>query len=398
MKLKLSLPRLPIRLGAWTRRRRDRFGGPYRRPRWALPPLFTTLVLLLVGVVVGAALWLWLNAAETLQEWSQAVPQVTVPVAGGAPPAAASAPASAAAEAAPAAKPPPPPPPVAGPGPDDAFPLARSPAPGLTEDSRNGLLPMVGADGRQPWQVYARPFSATDRRGRIAIVIGQMGVAGAATGLALQRLPPGVTLAFVPVADRLEGWIDAARNQGHEVLLSVPMEPLSYPHDDPGPNTLLLNLDPAHNIDRLEWALGRFTGYVGITSPSGSRFQADTPALRPVMDVVKKRGLLFLDAGTAPRSIADTLAIEMGVPRARADRIIDQDASRAGIDAQLAALEAIALESGVAVGLGEPYPTTLERVAKWVPLLPDKKLILVPLSATINLQKPLPPPPPEERH
>jgi polysaccharide deacetylase 2 family uncharacterized protein YibQ len=352
-------------------------------------------VLLTLGIFIGAALWLWLNAADTLRERSQAVPQIKVPVAGGAPPAAEATPAKASEP--PSATKSPPPPVAAGPGPDDAFPLAKAPAGGLTEDTRNGLLPIIGADGRQPWQVYARPFSSADKRGRIAIVIGQMGVAGAATGLALQRLPPGVTLAFVPVADRLEGWIDAARNQGHEVILSVPMEPLTYPHDDPGPNTLLLNLDPAHNIDRLEWAMGRFVGYVGVTSPTGSRFQADTPALRPVMDDVKKRGLIYLDAGTAPRSVADTLAIEMGVPHVRVDRIIDQDASRGGIDAQLAALETTALETGAAVGMGEPYPTTLERVAKWVPLLPDKKLILVPLSAIVNLQKPLPPPP-EEKH
>ena len=52
---------------------------------------------------------------------------------------------------------------------------------------------MVGADGRQPWQVYARPFSATDRRGRIAIVIGQMGVAGAA-----MYAPYGPFWALVP--------------------------------------------------------------------------------------------------------------------------------------------------------------------------------------------------------
>ncbi len=400
MKLKLSLPRLPSRLGELFRRQGERadFRGHTgsRRLRLLLPSAFLTSVLLAIGIAGGIALWLWLNAAETLAERNRAVPQVKVLVAGGTPPVVAPTPAKPG-ETAHAVETPAP---VAtGPGPDDVFPLTKAPTPGLTEDTRNGLLPIIGTDGRQPWQVYARPSSNGDKRGRIAIVIGQMGLAGAATGLALQRLPPGVTLSFVPVADRLEGWIDAARGQGHEVMLSVPMEPLGYPHDDPGPNTLLLGLDPPHNIDRLEWAMGRFSGYVGVTSPSGSRFQADLAALRPVMEDIKKRGLLFLDAGTAPRSAGEFLAVQMNVPRVRVDRAIDQDASRGAIDAQLAALEATALETGVAVGMGEPFPTTLERVAKWVPLLPDKKLILVPLSAVVDLQKPLPPPPPpEDKH
>ncbi|MEI8394873.1 MAG: divergent polysaccharide deacetylase family protein [Rhodospirillaceae bacterium] len=219
-------------------------------------------------------------------------------------------------------------------------------------------------------------------------MIDRMGLAGSATGQAMQRLPPAVTLAFVPVIDRQEGWVEAARARGHEIILSVPMEPLTYPHDDPGPNTLLLSLDAAHNIDRLNWALGRFAGYIGITSPTGSRFSGDSSAMRPIMDSLKKRGLAFLDVHATRGSVGDPLAVELSVPHARVDRIIDQDPSRGGIDSELSALESIALKNGVAIGLGEPYPTTIERISQWIPLLADKKLMLVPLSATINLQKP----------
>jgi len=409
----IPLPKLPD-LGALLRRR----GGGIRLPpvvaglaerlkALPLPPAFPAAVLMAVGITIGAVLWLWLNTDDTLKLRSVAVPRITVPVTGGVGAAAKAeagksgvgeggSPEKPLGEAATA--------PTAvvalGPGPDEAFPLAKAPAQGMTEDSRNGQLPAIAADGSQSWQVYARPFSKADKRGKIAIIIGQMGLAGAATGLAMQRLPPGVTLAFVPVADRLEGWVEAARNQGHEVLLSVPMEPLNYPHDDPGPNTLLLALDAAHNVDRLEWALGRFAGSIGIISPTGSHFTAEPNALRPILETVKKRGLAWVDARVTPYTVGDLLAVDIGMAHAHVDRIIDQDPSRGGIDGALAALEAIAAQEGSAVGYGEPYPTTLERIAKWVPLLPDKKLILAPLSAVINLQKPPPPPPPppEEKH
>ncbi len=410
----IPLPKLPD-FGALLRRR----GGGIRLPPplaavlerlkgLPLPPAFPAAVLMAVGISIGAVLWLWLNAEDTLKLRTETVQRVTVPVSGGAgQPAKAEAARTASGEGAaadkakgagaaeaPAANV------VLGPGPDEAFPLAKAPAQGMTEDSRNGQLPAIAADGSQSWQVYARPFSKADKRGKIAIIIGQMGLAGAATGLAMQRLPPGVTLSFVPIADRLEGWVEAARNQGHEVLLSVPMEPLNYPHDDPGPNSLLLALDAAHNVDRLEWALGRFAGYVGIISPTGSHFTAEPNALRPILEVVKKRGLAWVDARTTPYTVGDLLAVDLGLAHAHVDRIIDQDPSRGGIDGALAALEAIATQDGSAVGYGDPYPTTLERLAKWVPLLPDKKLILAPLSAVINLQKPPPPPPPppEEKH
>jgi hypothetical protein len=364
--------------------------------------LFTSVLLLVTGVGIGVGLWLWLNADDTLHQRTAAQPVLTVAVAGGAQPekpptapAATTPTTPTGASGTPGAAPPD----KAGaaavapatgnsPGPDDAFALAKAPAPEMTEDSRNGMLPVIAADGRQSWQVYARPYPAAEKRGRIAIVIGQLGANGAATGLALQQLPPGITFGFLPIAERLEGWVDASRSQGHEVILLVPMEPLNYPHDDPGPNTLLLGLDTAHNLDRLEWALGRFTGYVGITSPSGSRFGTESAAMRPIMEVMKKRGLLFLDAGTAPGLVGTALAIELSVPHARVDRIIDHDPSRASIDDELHALETIALKDGAAIGMGEPYPTTLERIARWAPLLADKKLVLTPLSAVANLQKP----------
>ncbi len=415
MKLNLTLPKLPFGLGSRGNRRQGRFGdddhGTGAIRRFPLPPVFPSVIVLTIGLVIGIFLWVWLNADDTLKELAHDAPQLRIPVAGGAPPLpepskpstpakpgehestaakGAETPEKPAAAATPQA--------ANGPGPDEVFPLAKAPASGLVEDTRNGLIPIIGADGRKPWEVYARPYASAEKGGRIALVIGQMGVAGAATGLALQRLPPGVTLSFVPIADRLEGWIDTARGQGHEVMLSVPMEPLNYPHDDPGPNTLLLSLDPAHNIDRLEWAMGRFTGYIGITSPSGTHFGSDGAAMRPVLEDIKKRGLIFLDAGTAPRSIGDTLANDLSVAHARVDRIIDQDPSRGSIDSQLEALEGIAHEQGAAVGMGDPFPTTLERIAKWVPLLPDKKLTLVPLSAVVNLQKSLPAPQPEEKH
>ena len=409
----IPLPTLPD-FGALLRRRGEGFRLPPalgqvlgRLKALPLPPAFPAAVLIAVGITIGAVLWLWLNAEDTLKLRTGAVQRVTISVTGGAGPMAKSdavkgdghgggtvsadkvkGPAAAEPEVA------------LGPGPDEAFPLAKAPAQGMTEDSRNGQLPAIAADGSQAWQVYGRPFSKGDKRGKIVIIIGQMGLAGAATGLAMQRLPPGVTLSFVPIADRLEGWIEAARNQGHEVLLSVPMEPLNYPHDDPGPNTLLLGLDAAHNVDRLEWALGRFAGYVGIISPTGSHFTAEPNALRPILENVKKRGLAWVDARVTPYTVGDLLATDLGMAHAHVDRIIDQDPSRGGIDAALTALEDIALQEGSAVGYGEPYPTTLERIAKWVPLLPDKKLILAPLSAVINLQKPppLPPPRPEEKH
>src|SRR3546814_2982739 len=80
---------------------------------------------------------------------------------------------------------------------------------------------------------------------------------------------------------------------------------------------------------------------------------------------MKPRGLLFVDRRSTEESLVAALAAEIGVPHAVNDRSIDErQASRVAIDARLAQIERIALTSGVAVAMGQPYPVTLERLAE----------------------------------
>lgn len=238
----------------------------------------------------------------------------------------------------------------------------------------------------QTWQRFARPFDTNDARPRIAVVIVDLGLSSAATEAAIQHLPGGVTLAFSPYADGLENWLNLARAAGHEVMLGLPMEPANFPLRDPGPRTLLTSLTPQQNLERLDWVLGRASGIVGLTNHMGSRFTASTDALRPVLTRLRDRGLIFLDARTTPRSVAAGLASQLNLPRAINDRLIDQEASRASIDALLADIEKVAKETGNAVATGQPYPVTFERLAAWLPTLEGKGIALAPVSAVVNRQ------------
>lgn len=243
-----------------------------------------------------------------------------------------------------------------------------------------------GQGGLATWQKYATPFDVNDPRPRIGIVILDLGLSSAATEAALQGLPPAVTLAFSPYAENLANWLNLARASGHEALLGLPMEPANFPARDPGPRTLLTSLSPRENLDRLDWVLSRVSGYVGVTNNMGSRFTASAEALRPVLTTLRDRGLIFVDARTTPRSVAASLATSLGLPRAINDRLIDQQAARAGIDAMLADVEKVARETGSAVAMGQPYPVTFERLAAWLPTLEGKGIALAPITALLNRQ------------
>lgn len=255
--------------------------------------------------------------------------------------------------------------------------LPQAPILGLTAPGPGGsLLPVVAADGRAPWQAYARPFKPNGKP-RVALVIGGLGLNPAYTRRAIELLPPEVTLSFAPYADGLQQWIDLARANGHEVLLETPMEPNDYPQNDPGPFTLLASGAPGDIVKKTEWVLSRATGYFGVTNYLGSRFVASNPAMGAFSGALKQRGVAFIDDGMAARR-------GMGPPRASADRIVDEDLSAEAIARQFSGLEAGARARGQAMGSGFAYPVTLESAAIWTRSLEDRGFQLAPASALLS--------------
>ena len=136
----------------------------------------------------------------------------------------------------------------------------------------------------------------------IAIVIDDLGMQLALTERAI-GLDPFVTLAFLPYASDVVSQVALARSAGHEVLLHMPMEPLSG-SNDPGPNALYVDLEFREMLRRLRWAFDQIPHAVGLNNHMGSKFTADENAMATVIGEMKSRDLIFLDSRTTPESIA----------------------------------------------------------------------------------------------
>ncbi|MGB3447272.1 MAG: divergent polysaccharide deacetylase family protein [Xanthobacteraceae bacterium] len=260
----------------------------------------------------------------------------------------------------------------------------------LLEKSRYGMIP-VAADGLTPFTAYATGTPAERAKAAamptVAIVVGGLGIGAAKTTESILKLPGTVTLAFTPYGSDPGKLVERARDQHHEILLQVPMEPFDYPDNDPGPQTLLATQSPEQNLDRLFWHLSRFQGYVGLTSFMGGRFTVSDAAMQPVIREAAKRGLGYLDDGTSPRSVAATLAQGQTMPFAKADLSIDAVPTAAEIDKALAKLEALAKTRGNAIGTASSLPVSVDRIANWARALESRGILLVPLTTAMLKSK-----------
>lgn len=265
--------------------------------------------------------------------------------------------------------------------------LTPAPVPELVQNGPFGSLPVVAPDGRKPWRVYAHPFaqSGVGKGGRIAIVMRGMGLNRDLTNTMIKRLPGTVSLIFPFALPNLGQWIRKARAAGHEVLITVPMEPEVVKQIDHGPNTLMTSLTAPENIKRLERTLVSATGYIGVTSTRRSGFITIRRHVEPVLAALRDRGLMIFD--TSSNSVIPKVASDIGLPWAVSQTVIDVKPGYEAITAKLTKLEDQARRIGAAIAVGSPYPVTVEALGQWLGSLKGGDVTSVPVSALATVTR-----------
>ena len=218
---------------------------------------------------------------------------------------------------------------------------------------------------------------------KVAIVIDDLGADLARTDLAI-RLPKAVALSFLPYADATSFLAGEAVRGGHDVLLHMPMQ--AQGEHDPGPLALTIGLAPDAIRRRLDLALARVPGAIGINNHMGSRVTADRATLIPVAEDLASRHLFFFDSRTTPDTQVVPVARAFGVASAGRDVFLDDEETADAVGAQFQALEARARAQGVAIAIGHPHDVTLSAIAAWTARAGTRGFVLVPLPEAMQLK------------
>lgn len=254
-------------------------------------------------------------------------------------------------------------------------PLVWPPAPGKLLGTVVAVKPEKPAVVTPPRHLPSgAPFS-------IALVIDDCGLSESATRKAME-LPAAVTLSFLPYGVKAGALARAAKADGHDILLHMPMQPLGGA--DPGPDALTVGLSKDVITQRVQQGFAVLPDAVGLNNHMGSRFTEDAAGLAPVMQELKARGLFFLDSKTSPRSVGVASARAAGVPLAARDVFLDDTISEAEVRQQLAHAEKIARARGHAIAIGHPHPETLRVLHEWLHDLEQRGYQLVPLRQLVR--------------
>lgn len=220
----------------------------------------------------------------------------------------------------------------------------------------------------------------------IAIVIDDVGLDIKDSKRAI-NLPSYVTLSFMPYATRLREQTQEARDNGHELMLHMPMEPIG--HDDPGPGALLVDLPMEELHQRFQEALASFTGFDGVNNHMGSKFTAYPEGMEMVVGELQQRHLFFLDSRTSSKTVGESVARQHGLPTIARDVFLDDTMNADAIRAQLLQTEHVAKRKGYAVAIGHPHAITMEVLEKWLPEAEAQGFKLVPVHNLVSVSSPV---------
>ncbi|MGD0783041.1 MAG: divergent polysaccharide deacetylase family protein [Candidatus Aminicenantales bacterium] len=184
---------------------------------------------------------------------------------------------------------------------------------------------------------------------------------------ALGALGRPLTLAVLPGCPHTRESAQAALASGLEVMLHLPLESL-----DRGaaraPGTIDTNMPRAEIERRVAAFLDEIPGARGVNNHAGSKATEDPAVMISVLEVIKGRGLYFIDSRTSSRTVAYDAAKALGIPSASRRVFLDQPPGSGTVRSRLAELFRLARRDGAAVGIGHARPETVEALKEGLAL------------------------------
>jgi uncharacterized protein len=166
---------------------------------------------------------------------------------------------------------------------------------------------------------------------------------------------------------------------GKEVLLHLPMEPTDF-RERPGPGLVRAAMSPAQIEATVESDLADVPGAIGVNNHMGSAGTADRRTMAPVMRVLARRGLFFLDSRTSERTVAAACAREAGVRYLSRRVFLDDEQDEGAVSRALDQAVEQARAEGSAIAIGHPHRSTLAVLEREIPRLSARGVRLARLA------------------
>ena len=223
--------------------------------------------------------------------------------------------------------------------------------------------------------VSALALAAPVYAGKLAIVIDDFGYRPHYENQVL-AMPSAISVAVLPNAPHAREMATKAHNSGHQVLIHLPMAPLSK---QPLEKDTLRPDMSSEEIERIiRDAYNKVPYAVGLNNHMGSAMTSSLFGMQKVMQALERYNLYFLDSVTIGNTQAMRAAQGTGVKVIKRKVFLDDTQNEADIRVQFNRAIALARRNGSAIAIGHPHPTTVRVLQQMVYNLPPDITLVRP--------------------
>jgi len=187
---------------------------------------------------------------------------------------------------------------------------------------------------------YDRNNEYKSKGPELAIVVDDFGYFGGDLLDKFCKLDTNITFAILPYLNFSKEVMLKANNNGHETIIHMPMEPISYPKNNPGSHAIYVHNSDKEIQRQVENYIRQLPLCIGANNHMGSLATADKNVMKTVLKVLKKNKMFFIDSRTTNASVAYKTAQEMMIPSAENMMFLDSpDLSEKTFQTKIAALK-----------------------------------------------------------
>ncbi len=223
--------------------------------------------------------------------------------------------------------------------------------------------------------------NVADPGAQIAFIVSDLDRSPVKLYRAFMKSPLVFSVALRPDKGEAARVAKEVREEHHEVLLHLPMEPKGYPRLDPGKDAILLDLSRIEIEDRITRCLSAIGPVQAVVSRLGSAALNDPDVMRAVLDELKRRDLPFINSYLAGPTMVEEIGEETGARTLLAGGSIDDDkGTAASVRARVRELTSEAIQRGTLVVMVRPSALVLDILESELPKMKAQGLELVPIS------------------
>lgn len=203
-------------------------------------------------------------------------------------------------------------------------------------------------------------------------------------------MPREISVAIIPAAPYARVRNQEAKSQGRDILIHMPMQPISAIKIEDG--GLHLGMSATQVNDRVNTAKNIVRDAIGMNNHMGSAATADPQLMTYLMTALQEKHLFFLDSRTIGKSVAGKIAKEQDVRSLDRHIFLDDSNEFADVQRQFKAAIHYARKHGTAIVIGHPRPNTIAVLQAGLRNLPED-IQLVGMGNLWRNEKVIPPKP-----